>query len=989
ASGETSETVSITEVRGSHTITFTADSATTISDITFGKVDEQYHALNAYDIPLNDYEYAVLTSVILKDDATVIKSRGAIQNLNIDDIRLTPVNTDGKLYVPFKKFAEALGYYAEDYPDKAYIYMAGETESLVLSGGMGYYESDKNGRSDLKLDVTYFDGETWVPVRALAEALGFYVAYRDGYVVIDDRLSAKKVIEDEEIFAKLCEDLSDYIIKEETPDTKTYHVDQNSLSNSSLGTEEAPFKTLSEAAAVAEAGDMVIVHAGTYREELKPKNSGTSFAPITFCAAKGEDVVISALEPLSGFTSYSDKIYSASVSNDLGFGRNQLFYKGEALVEGRHPNQDTKVGVVPYPENISPFYATRGNMRITEYAGNVVESTTDLNQQEADYWKGATYVTLKGEGWSLVSGEVTASSPGQFAVKDHEGTKSYNLGLTISPRHNAYLYRLVHDSDYGYLTNHINTLDVAGEWYMQDNVLYLIPPDGANLSTDFEIKQRQRVIDLRGKQYITIKDINTIGGGVTMSGEETRGCVLNGGTHKYIAHHTILLDQSRYAMTQSESLSSQQSLKAGEAGFILGGQNNAIVNATIDHSSATGITLLGKYHYVNNNVISNTSYSGGYPGGIYVTPDISKGLDLDTTVFGGHFITRNTVFNSGRSVILLGSTYNGKAYAVSPLEIAYNRFFNGALTSRDTGITYEYGFTGGNDKAKTRMHHNFVYNAGYKDKDTGNMLYGLYQDGQVAARDTYCNVAYYEEKDKAFEEGIFEQSTAYTVLRCRNNAELGYLENGEFDIEWTDFPGQRPFLPGSDHGALARRYTVNYENIENGVMSNVPTDCIVDGQNKTFVFENIHIEGDGKTLLTVDFGRKANKEELFNITARVYTNEGVLVGETTKLNEVENTRFYVNDTYKGIVVIPQIEEGDYKVEIEFPDLYTEAYRLKTEVLDGTYDDLYTPEMEAEGIIPYYPEKSDGTVSGESETFTFNGVYIESGKNMLLSLHMTR
>ena len=62
---------------------------------------------------------------------------------------------------------------------------------------------------------------------------------------------------------------------------------------SGVGTAASPFKTISEAAAVAQAGDTVIVHAGTYRETVNPLRGGTSDrARITYQAAPNEVAVI-------------------------------------------------------------------------------------------------------------------------------------------------------------------------------------------------------------------------------------------------------------------------------------------------------------------------------------------------------------------------------------------------------------------------------------------------------------------------------------------------------------------------------------------------------------------------------------------------------------------------------------------------------------------------------------------------------------------------
>lgn len=58
------------------------------------------------------------------------------------------------------------------------------------------------------------------------------------------------------------------------------------------GTEAAPFKTISKAAAVAQPGDTILVHAGVYRERVAPARGGVKGKPITYEAARGERVVV-------------------------------------------------------------------------------------------------------------------------------------------------------------------------------------------------------------------------------------------------------------------------------------------------------------------------------------------------------------------------------------------------------------------------------------------------------------------------------------------------------------------------------------------------------------------------------------------------------------------------------------------------------------------------------------------------------------------------
>lgn len=58
------------------------------------------------------------------------------------------------------------------------------------------------------------------------------------------------------------------------------------------GTAEAPLRTINAAAQKAYPGDTIIVHAGTYREEVVPPRGGEEGKPITYQAAPGEEVFI-------------------------------------------------------------------------------------------------------------------------------------------------------------------------------------------------------------------------------------------------------------------------------------------------------------------------------------------------------------------------------------------------------------------------------------------------------------------------------------------------------------------------------------------------------------------------------------------------------------------------------------------------------------------------------------------------------------------------
>jgi hypothetical protein len=70
-----------------------------------------------------------------------------------------------------------------------------------------------------------------------------------------------------------------------------YYVAKNG-SNSNPGTEAQPWLTIQKAASTLVAGDTVYVKAGTYREQVRPKNSGSAGNVITYAAYPGNTVII-------------------------------------------------------------------------------------------------------------------------------------------------------------------------------------------------------------------------------------------------------------------------------------------------------------------------------------------------------------------------------------------------------------------------------------------------------------------------------------------------------------------------------------------------------------------------------------------------------------------------------------------------------------------------------------------------------------------------
>lgn len=88
------------------------------------------------------------------------------------------------------------------------------------------------------------------------------------------------------------------------------------------GSAAKPWRTIQRAADAARAGDVVTIRGGVYREWVKPVNAGREGAPITYRAAKGEKVVVTGADPVTGWTRLPDGLWTARVRYDSFGGMN-------------------------------------------------------------------------------------------------------------------------------------------------------------------------------------------------------------------------------------------------------------------------------------------------------------------------------------------------------------------------------------------------------------------------------------------------------------------------------------------------------------------------------------------------------------------------------------------------------------------------------------------------------------------------------------------
>jgi len=135
-----------------------------------------------------------------------------------------------------------------------------------------------------------------------------------------------------------------------TSSAKEYHVSVNG-NDTNDGSASKPFRTINYAAQLAVAGDVITVHAGTYRERIDPARGGESDAKrITYRAASGEKVEIKGSEVITGwkkekngtwkvtvpnsfFGDYNP--YKDSINGDWFIGKGRIHHTGEVFLNGK------------------------------------------------------------------------------------------------------------------------------------------------------------------------------------------------------------------------------------------------------------------------------------------------------------------------------------------------------------------------------------------------------------------------------------------------------------------------------------------------------------------------------------------------------------------------------------------------------------------------------------------------------------------------------
>ncbi len=870
---------------GEKDLEISAEESVSISDITFLQItEEKVGAMLGFN--RSDFEEATKTAYIIRQGSPVIMVNSALRYIDYDDISAYPAYFDGSLYIPADTLAQALGCYFENDKDKGFCVVRNSELELVYLNGKFTFTDENGNKTETDIQPKYVNDKMYLPLRAVSELFGRYVYYKDGFVAVDYRSRAKDILDGhyDEVVKKWSELMPD------EQGQKTYYVAQTANANdSNPGTKERPFRTIEKAGEIASAGDIVIIGGGIYREMLKPQNDGTAGAPITFKAAEGEEVTLSALEEVSGFADYKDGIAVASVSSDLGLGRNQVFYKGKNLIEARYPNPDVgEDGLYEFTNGLrlDPIWITPGDIKVNPSNTKEATSETLLNEEDG-HWNGAVFVTQQGAAWTLCSAIVKNSTKGKLELKDMSDKWWFNAEEKYP--------------NYGYLTCHINCIDLPGEWTIKNNMLYIMPPEGETAKTlKVSMKKRQLIMDLNDRKNIRVEGIKGVGGGVRMDNAEM--CVIDKCDLSYISHYTYFKDNRNLFIDDGDVYNPQGAPQRGEVGIFIGGENNAFVNSKLNYSAGAGLFITGSYAYIANNVLENLSYGGTSCGGVHMDTEMFKPQD---TKRGGHTIIYNTISKIARNAVELqrseGTGWGQQTFL--PFEVAYNDIYDSSICTLDTGMIYLWGARVGDDFTRTEIHNNYVYSTAPRGED---ILGAIYNDNFMVGTNTYDNLIFAKRANQ-FNNDVYEQrkrqfATTYATVDSWNNVNLDIKLNARQDLRIEDYPDGKPFNAGSTLADNRDGYTLTYDYY-------TQTDDKVHGISEAKCSDGVVVK-DNKATFTAD--------------GQWIKFENVDFGDTNCVNIVYTADYYKDACNADIVVGDDIDEALSKGMGETVTLYPES-----------------------------------------------------------------
>lgn len=412
-----------------------------------------------------------------------------------------------------------------------------------------------------------------------------------------------------------------------TNESRVFYVALNGSDSNDGQSLQSPFQTIGRAADIMQAGDTCYIREGTYRETVKPAQSGTMSAPIRFEVYRGEQVVVSGCDPITQWTLHEGSIYKGDMDWNVADGNgNIIFVDGEICGEAQWPNVTDRLARTQY--------AVVDSVTNDNQSGSIFDE--DLKAFPDGYWDGAMVACVNGVGYFISTAPVN-----RFV----SGTLHYDQWVSSAPYYHAGAGNIY------FITRSLRALDTEKEWYYDssEQKLYLWAPGGDHPDQHVvEAKRREYAFDLRGRAYIEVVGIGCRA--ATITTQEAHHCHII---------RSVLCGLDRY-------FGSRQSIYGRTKGVELGGSDNVLRDSEISHFEGIGIHISGTRNQVVNCHIHDGNFESSYASLVWVTGS-------------EHLISHSTITRSGRTCV-------SGVFAHSVIQYSDISYAN--CLTKDSGIVY-------------------------------------------------------------------------------------------------------------------------------------------------------------------------------------------------------------------------------------------------------------------------------------------------------------
>jgi len=412
--------------------------------------------------------------------------------------------------------------------------------------------------------------------------------------------------------------------------TNNTGVEDGSLAN--------PFKTISQAVAVADYGTTINIRAGEYREQVNMRANG-----IIYKGYNNERPVINGCELLANWTLENGTTYKTTMNWDVTMPEkaNQLFCDKKMLQLVRWPNQTSTDLIHPTDAKVSAVSRSGNNITIT---------CADFDEPDgrwvgAEIWVNLAVNGHDGHGWT---GEIIATNRANKTITyNYRNTPETSGPWTVEANTEFFIFNPT-EAGVG-ASGGINSVLSPGEWWKNGSTVYVKLP---NESKPAEIAEALNVVEAKKRLFAfvgshpiknysdyTIKNVDLFASTIVTDVlfntrdnvvvEDARNILIDNVRAKYLSHI-------------NELRGNYQNQLSGRAGIVVSGSNNTIKNCHIQYCAGSGICLLGERNKMYNNTVLDCNYlctnSGAVNlGSICNDSQIGHNLIDNTPVMAIHF----------------------------------------------------------------------------------------------------------------------------------------------------------------------------------------------------------------------------------------------------------------------------------------------------------------------------------------------------------------